>query len=74
MRRIRALSSTSLDISSVLQLRQQQVKEQAFLSSFKQTLPKFDQHTMIKARSIQLQSQKIFPIESSSHRIGSLSI
>jgi hypothetical protein len=49
MGEVTALSSTTFQIPSLPQPREQQVKEEQVLLPTQQSLPKLDQHCMIKA-------------------------
>jgi hypothetical protein len=74
MRRVTALSSAHLQIPFLPQPCQQQIKEQQVALPAEQSLPKLDQHRVIKARVAWLQSSHIFPIQPSPDRIGRLPI
>jgi hypothetical protein len=74
MRGVGALLAACFEVSMLTYFRQKPITEQTLLCVRKQALPKFDQHTGIKARIVHVQPQQIFPLQPTTHGIGGLSV
>src|SRR5258707_5684059 len=74
MRRIGSLPSSCFQPALLLRMGKQSLKQQRFPSSLQQPAAKLTQDRKVKAEILQVQAQRVFPIDPGPNRVGSLPI